>query len=41
MYFFNKFQFTNYQWKAGYGFHLFRPEGGGAMGGSSIGFKKT
>jgi len=28
-------------WKAGYGFHLFRPEGGGAMGGSQIAFNKN
>lgn len=28
-------------WKAGYGFQLFRPEGGGTLGGSQIAFKKN
>lgn len=28
-------------WKAAYGFHLFRPEGGGAMGGSHVAFNKN
>jgi WD40 repeat protein len=28
-------------WKAGYGFQLFRPEGGGQLGGSHIAFKKN
>ena len=34
-------QLSQFNWKAGYGFHLFRPEGGGPMGGSSIIFKKN
>ena len=32
---------STFQWKAGFGFHLFRPEGGGAMGGSELVFKKN
>jgi len=32
---------SQFSWKAGYGFHLFRPEGGGQLGGSSIAFKKN
>lgn len=31
---------TNFVWKAGYGFQIFRPEGGGVLGGSQFAFKK-
>ena len=34
-------QYSLINWKAGYGFHLFRPEGAGAMGGSGIAFSKN
>jgi hypothetical protein len=32
---------SQFSWKAGFGFHLFRPEGGGPMGGTAIAFKKN
>lgn len=32
---------SSYVWKAGFGYHLFRPEGGGAMGASQFLFKKN
>jgi hypothetical protein len=35
------FKLSQFAWKAGYGFHLFRPEGGGQMGGSYIAFNKN
>ncbi len=32
---------STYAWKAGFGYHLFRPEGGGSMGASQFLFKKN
>ena len=34
-------QVANFVWKAGYGFQLNRPDGGGILGGSQLAFRKN